>query len=107
MARLSRTQGVETTMHRRNPARSFASALTLAAAFAVTGASPVIAHGQANSNKLQQVLSQMDAASKNFKSAQADIKRVHLEKLVNDVATETGTMYFLRNGNSTQVGGRF
>lgn len=81
-------------------------AFRFAAVFALA-AVPVLAAGQANSNKLQQVLSQMDAASKNFKSAQADIKRVHLEKLVNDVSTETGTMYFLRNGNSTQVGGRF
>ena len=60
-----------------------------------------------NSSRLQQVLSQMDAASKTFKSAEAEVKRVHLEKLVNDTSTESGKVYFLRNGNSTQFGGRF
>jgi len=94
-------------MYRRNRATSFATALTLAAIFTATAVSPVLAHGQANSGKLQQILSAMDAASKNFKSAQADIKRVHLEKLVNATSTENGTVYFLRNGGATQFGGRF
>lgn len=56
---------------------------------------------------LQQVLGQMDASSKTFKSAQASIKRVHLEKLVNDTSTESGQVYFIRDGAATQFGGRF
>jgi len=76
-------------------------------AAAATLATAISAGAAGQSNKLQQVLSQMDAASKTFKSAEADVKRVHLEKLVNDTSTESGRVYFLRNGNSTQFGGRF
>ena len=78
----------------------------LAAAATLATAVSAGAAGQ-NNAKLQQVLSQMDAASKTFKSAEADVKRVHLEKLVNDTSTESGKVYFLRNGSSTQFGGRF
>jgi outer membrane lipoprotein-sorting protein len=81
------------------------AASILAAAGMITAALSAGAAGQGN--KLQQVLSQMDTASKTFKSAQADIKRVHLEKIVNDTSTESGTVYFIRNGNTTQFGGRF
>jgi len=88
-------------MSRRNALWSLAAALTVAAA--LTPSAPA----QANNAKLQQILSQMDTASKSFKSAQADIKRVHLEKIVNDTSTESGTVYFLRSGNTTQFGGRF
>ena len=94
-------------MHRRNAALSLAAAIALAAIVGTSRITTVLAAGQDNSGKLQQVLSQMDMASKSFKSAQADIKRVHLEKLVNDTSTESGTVYFLRNGGATQFGGRF
>jgi len=80
-------------------------AVSIVAAAMIAATLSAGAAGQ--SNKLQQVLSQMDAASKTFKSAQADIKRVHLEKLVNDTSTESGTLYIMRNGSTTQVGGRF
>lgn len=94
-------------MHRRTAAGfAVAAALTLGITVAVTHAPSVLAAGQGN-GKLQQVLSQMDTASKTFKSAQADIKRVHLEKIVNDTSTESGTVYFMRNGSATQFGGRF
>jgi outer membrane lipoprotein-sorting protein len=87
---------------------SLAAALAFAAV--VTAGSslqqPVLAAGQDNAH-LQQVLSQMDTASKSFRSAQADIKRVHLEKLVNDTSTESGKVYFIREGSTTQFGGRF
>lgn len=95
-------------MHSRIAFSSLAAALVLAAT--MTAASrlgrPVLAGAQDNA-RLQQVLSQMDAASKTFRSAQADIKRVHLEKLVNDTSTESGKVYFMRNGGPTQFGGRF
>jgi hypothetical protein len=62
---------------------------------------------QPKPDRLKAVLAQMDAASANFHSAQADIKKIHLEKIVNDTSTETGTIYFLRSGTSTQVGAKF
>lgn len=75
----------------------------LAAAAAIAA---LQAAGQA-SGRLQQVLSQMDAASRTFKSAQAGIQRVHFERLINDTSTESGTVFFLRSGSTTQFGGRF
>jgi outer membrane lipoprotein-sorting protein len=87
-------------MPRPNAFSILAAAATLAATVGSSAA------GQDNA-KLQQVLIQMDAASKTFKSAQADIKRVHLEKIVNDTSTESGTVYFMRTGGTTQFGGRF
>jgi outer membrane lipoprotein-sorting protein len=98
-------------MHRRKVLSIIASAVTLAATLMGSHLRPVLAaaqdSGSGNTPRLQQVLSQMDAASKTFKSAQADIKRVHLEKIVNDTSTESGKVYFLRNGGTTQFGGRF
>lgn len=85
--------------------RSTALSILAAAATLATAISAGAA-GQ-NNAKLQQVLSQMDAASKTFKSAEAEVKRVHLEKLVNDTSTESGKVYFLRNGTTMQFGGRF
>jgi len=49
----------------------------------------------------------MDAASRNFHSAEADIRKEHFEKLVSDTSTDTGTVYFLRGGSSTQFGAKF
>jgi outer membrane lipoprotein-sorting protein len=83
-----------------------AAAASLALVVGAGRLRPVLAAGQGDA-KVQQVLSEMDAASKAFKSAQADIKRVHLEKIVNDTSTESGTVYFLRTGGATQFGGRF
>ncbi|HEX3571417.1 MAG TPA: outer membrane lipoprotein-sorting protein [Acidobacteriaceae bacterium] len=91
-------------MHLRNAILSVAAAASLVATVAASHLHPVLAADDAH---LQQVLSQMDAASKTFKSAQADIKRVHLEKVVNDTSTENGTVYFMRTGSTTQFGGRF
>jgi outer membrane lipoprotein-sorting protein len=81
-------------------------ALPALAAVVVLAAGALSVHAQDNAH-LQQVLSQMDASSKTFKSAEASIKRVHLEKLVNDTSTESGEVYFIRNGTVTQFGGRF
>ena len=56
---------------------------------------------------LRQILSQMDTESKSFHSATADVQKQQYEKLVNDTNTQTGKIYFLRNGSSTQVGAKF
>jgi outer membrane lipoprotein-sorting protein len=76
-----------------------ASALVFAAAFGLAA--------QPKADRLQEVLSQMDAASRNFHSAEADIRKEHFEKLVSDTSTDTGTVYFLRGGSSTQFGAKF
>jgi outer membrane lipoprotein-sorting protein len=68
---------------------------------------PLAFAAQAKPGRLQEVLSQMDASSKNFRSAEADIRKEHFEKLVDDTTTDTGTVFFLRNGNSMQLGAKF
>jgi outer membrane lipoprotein-sorting protein len=56
---------------------------------------------------LAAILAQMDAASVNFRSAQASIRKEQFEKIVHDITTETGTIYFLRNGATVQMGAKF
>jgi outer membrane lipoprotein-sorting protein len=62
---------------------------------------------QVKSDRLKAVLSQMDAASTKFKSAEANVKKEHFEKIVSDTSGQSGTIYFQRNGNSIQVGAKF
>src|ERR1035438_9799954 len=61
----------------------------LAAAFSLAA--------QPKADRLQDVLSQMDAASARFHSAEADIRKEHFEKPGSDSSSDTGTVYFLRN----------
>jgi outer membrane lipoprotein-sorting protein len=62
---------------------------------------------QSAPDRLKTVLSQMDSASAKFRSAEADVKKLQFERIVNDTSTETGRIYFLRNGSSMQVGVKF
>ena len=62
---------------------------------------------QARPDRLQTVLAQMDAGSRNFRSAEAAIQKQQFEKIVNDTTTESGTIYFVRSGATTQVGAKF
>jgi len=74
-------------------------------AIAATAGSLVrVQAAQARPDRLKTVLAQMDAASRTFHSAQADVRKEHLEKIVNDTTTESGSIYFLRTGSSVQVG---
>ena len=75
------------------------TASVLAAAFSLAA--------QPKPDRLQEVLSQMDAASARFHSAEAEIRKEHFEKLVNDTSGDTGSVYFLRSGSSTQFGAKF
>ena len=80
-----------------------ASALVLAAGYGVG----LAVAAQAKPDRLKAVLAQMDAGSKTFRSAEASIQKQQFEKIVNDTTTESGTIYFLRNDGSTQVGAKF
>jgi outer membrane lipoprotein-sorting protein len=55
---------------------------------------------------LDTVLRQMDAASAKFQSAQANIRKEVFTKIVNDTEEQTGVIYFMRKGGSTQMGMR-
>ena len=64
---------------------------------------PLFAAG-VTANHLDEVLHQMDEASAKFKSAEADLKKDSYERVVKDTTTETGSVYFLRKGSSTEMG---
>jgi outer membrane lipoprotein-sorting protein len=79
-----------------------------AAGIAMTGLGVNQVHAaQANPDRLKTVLSQMDAASAKFHSAEANIKKEQFQKIVSDTTTQSGSIYFLRNGSSTQIGAKF
>ncbi len=59
---------------------------------------------QGNPAQLNAVLAKMDAASKTFRSAQADFQWDYYEKIVRDTTTQTGTIYFQREGGGTEMG---
>jgi outer membrane lipoprotein-sorting protein len=61
---------------------------------------------QSAPSRWETVKKQMDAASVKFQSAQAHVDREIFEKLVNDTTTQTGEIYFLRKGGSTQMGAK-
>lgn len=52
---------------------------------------------------LKTVLAQMDAAGKDFKSAQADIELVQYTKVVDDSDVQTGQIFFRRKGSDVEV----
>jgi hypothetical protein len=59
---------------------------------------------QTKSGNLQAILAQMNATSARFTSAQADIRQELFTKVVSDTETQTGQIYFIRKGASTQMG---
>lgn len=73
--------------------------LAPAIAFALIAAS---AHAQ--SAQLGSVFTQMDAASKQFHSATADVERDNYERVVKETTVEKGTMYIERTAQGTEFG---
>lgn len=64
----------------------------------------VIFAQQAKSDHLKAVLDEMNASSARFQSAQADLRQEIFTKIVQDTDTQSGSIYFIRSGNSTQMG---
>ena len=61
-----------------------------------------------NGTALNAVLSQMDAAAAQFRSAEADFKADTYQKVVNETDTDTGKIYFRRSGKGeTQMASQF
>lgn len=60
--------------------------------------------GQNSASRLNGVLSQMDAASRNFKDATANFQCDYYERVVRDTTTQKGPVYFLRAGDAMQMG---
>ena len=59
---------------------------------------------QQTSPQLTYVLKQMDTASKAFQRATADFQFDTYEKIVHDTTTQKGSIYFQRQGSSTDMG---
>jgi len=72
----------------------------------VLALAPVSLHAQPKPGHLDEVLRQMDAASVKFQSAEADIRRDNYERVVKETTTQTGTIYFKKQGGSTAMGVR-
>ena len=81
------------------------SAVAAGALFFATGFG--VANAQARPDRLKTVLDQMDAGSRNFKSAEASVQKQQFEKVVNDTTTQLGTIYFQRIGGTIQMGAKF
>jgi hypothetical protein len=71
-------------------------------ALALSAATPLVA--QAPSPQLSYVLKQMDTASAKFQRATADFQWDYYEKIVHDTTTQRGSVYFEREGTSTNFG---
>jgi outer membrane lipoprotein-sorting protein len=74
---------------------TLATAISLCAGIATAQAAPNPA--------LENVLSQMDAASGQFHSAQANFQWDQFEMVVNSTDTQTGVIYFQRSGSNMQM----
>jgi outer membrane lipoprotein-sorting protein len=74
---------------------------SLAAALTLT---PLAALSQ---SQLNNVLSQMNTASANFKNAQADVRYDNYTRVVNDHDIEAGSIYIERSGSTEKMGAVF
>jgi outer membrane lipoprotein-sorting protein len=79
-----------------------ASLLFSTAALCLTPA----ALAQPKPGHLDEVLRQMDAASAKFKSAEADFRWDLFERVVKQTSTQTGTIYFVKDGLKTEMGAK-
>jgi outer membrane lipoprotein-sorting protein len=59
---------------------------------------------QAQTPQLTALLGKMDAASRQFKSATANFQWDYYEKVVHDTSTQTGSIYFKRDGGNVDMG---
>jgi outer membrane lipoprotein-sorting protein len=62
---------------------------------------------QTDSTALERVLTEMDAASRNFKSAAASVVWDQYTKVINETDTEKGKIYFRREGGEVQMAADF
>ena len=87
----------DTASGRRHKACGLACALLLSFCSALNAQSKGSPAGQTAST-LEGVLSQMDAAAAQFRSAQADFTWDQYQKVVNETDTQKGTVYYRRVG---------
>src|SRR5271169_2597077 len=76
---------------------------TLAIAWLLTSA----AWPESDSTGLDRVLAQMDAAARKFKTTQASLVSDQYQKVINETETQTGKIYFRREGGDIQMAADF
>jgi outer membrane lipoprotein-sorting protein len=74
------------------------------AVLSIVFASATSGYAQAPTPQLALVLKQMDTASTKFQRATADFQWDYYEKVVHDTTTQKGSVYFERQGHSTDFG---
>ena len=84
--------------------RSIAAPLLLSAL--LVAATPASLHAQPKPGHLDGVLRQMDAASLKFQSAEATFRWDLYERVVKQTTTQTGTIYFKKQGPTTVMGAK-
>jgi outer membrane lipoprotein-sorting protein len=77
--------------------------ITLAIAWLLAAA----AWPQTDSAGLEQTLTQMDTAAKNFKTTEASVTWDQYQKVIDETETETGKIYFRREGGEIQMAADF
>ena len=86
-------------IHRRLALQFVLSAIVLALIPASIKAQPKPGH-------LDEVLRQMDAASEKFQSAEANFRWDLYDHIVKETTTQTGTIYFKKQGSATVMGAK-
>jgi outer membrane lipoprotein-sorting protein len=86
-------------IHRRLALQFVLSAIVLALIPASITAQPKPGH-------LDEILRQMDAASEKFQSAEANFRWDLYDHLVKETTTQTGTIYFKKQGSATLMGAK-
>jgi outer membrane lipoprotein-sorting protein len=77
----------------------------LLAAILLSLALPATAlRAQSNPAQMSSLLAQLDSASHRFRNARADFRQELYERVVQATTVDTGSIYFERAGNSTQMG---
>src|SRR5260221_3479655 len=66
-----------------------------------------LAWPQSDSAGLDKVLTQMDAAAKNFRTTQASVISDQYQKVINETETQKGKIYFRREGGEIQMAADF
>jgi outer membrane lipoprotein-sorting protein len=67
----------------------------------------VNAWAQSDAAELERVLSQMDAAAKNFRTAQANVIWDRYDSVIKETETQNGKVYFRREGGEIQMAADF
>jgi outer membrane lipoprotein-sorting protein len=84
--------------------RCIAASLFFSGIFLATTTAPL--QGQPKPGHLDAVLREMDAASLKFQSAESDFRWDLYELVVKETTTQTGTIYFKKQGTTTVMGAK-